>query len=238
MISRQAQQAELLQSTDAFFFDIDGTLLVTRDLVHWNALHQAMLQVFDADTNIDGLPYHGKTDISILRMALQRQGIGEQEFLQGLPRALAVVCREVSQHAHGLEPCVCPSIPELLTQLRDQARMLAVASGNLAVVGWHKISAAGLRPFFASGAFGDDCDRRCDIFSRAVESAREALGTAASICFVGDTPDDILAARHVNASVIAVATGSFAFEDLAGFNPDICCHACTELVNDTLSCTR
>ena len=39
-------------SADAYFFDIDGTLLVTRDLVHWNGLHQAMLEVYGVDTNI------------------------------------------------------------------------------------------------------------------------------------------------------------------------------------------
>src|SRR5436190_6129996 len=64
-------QAPAIQA-DAYFFDIDGTLLVTRDLVHWNALHQAMLEVFGVDTTIEGLPYHGKTDVAILRAAVAR----------------------------------------------------------------------------------------------------------------------------------------------------------------------
>lgn len=55
---------------DAYFFDIDGTLLVTSDLVHWNGLHKAMLEVYGIDTTIEGLLYHGKTDIAILRNAL------------------------------------------------------------------------------------------------------------------------------------------------------------------------
>ena len=29
---------------DAYVFDIDGTLLNTRDLVHWNALNRAMCE--------------------------------------------------------------------------------------------------------------------------------------------------------------------------------------------------
>src|SRR4051794_27451351 len=81
---------------DAYVFDIDGTLLVTRDLVHWNGLHQAMLEVYGVDTTIEGIPYHGKTDIGILRAALERCGIGEQAFNAGLPAALAVICKEVS----------------------------------------------------------------------------------------------------------------------------------------------
>lgn len=240
---RAAGSVQIFRSTDAFFFDIDGTLLVMRDLVHWNALHQAMMEIFDIDTNIDGLSYQGKTDIDILRVALRRQGILEPKFRKRLPLALGVVCREVSEHAQGLNPSVCPYVPELLRQICRENRMLAIASGNLEVVGWHKVSAAGLRSFFVSGAFGDNYDRRRDIFSHAVESARNALGSNAAVCFVGDTPDDILAARHVGASVIAVATGSFPFKDLANFNPDICCNTCAELLSDapkqsgSLSCT-
>lgn len=54
-------------------FDIDGTLLVTGDLVHGNGLRQAMLEAYGVDTTIEGLPNHGKTDIGILRMALDLQ---------------------------------------------------------------------------------------------------------------------------------------------------------------------
>lgn len=41
---------------DAYFFDIDGTLMVTRNLAHWNGLHQAMLEIYEVGTTIEGLP--------------------------------------------------------------------------------------------------------------------------------------------------------------------------------------
>src|SRR6266487_3757220 len=84
-----------LPEADAYIFDIDGTLLVTKDLVHWNALHQAMLEAYGVDTTIEGIPYHGKTDLSILRAALEREGIRKEHFEAALPKALEVVCREV-----------------------------------------------------------------------------------------------------------------------------------------------
>src|SRR5205085_7619510 len=84
---------------DAYIFDIDGTLLNTRDLVHWNALHQAMLEAYGVDTSIEGISYHGKTDIGILRAALERRGISGQAFEAGLATALATIRREVSAHA-------------------------------------------------------------------------------------------------------------------------------------------
>jgi phosphoglycolate phosphatase len=216
-------------NADAYIFDIDGTLLVTRDLVHWNGLHQAMLEVYGVDTTIEGLSYHGKTDIGILRMALDRCGVFGAEFEEKLPIALATVCREVTSNCAEFRPEVCPCIPELLASLKDE-KLLGVASGNLETVGWHKVSAAGLREFFSFGCFGDQHEARADIFARAVVEARASLGERANICFIGDTPDDVRAARHVNAGIISVSTGVHRFEDLAALNPDLCCHSCTELV--------
>ena len=69
---------------DAYVFDIDGTLLVTRDLVHWNALRRAMLDVYGVDTSIEAIPYHGMTDILILRAALVRAGLSLSEINERL----------------------------------------------------------------------------------------------------------------------------------------------------------
>ena len=217
---------------DAYFFDIDGTLMVTRDLVHWNGLHQAMLEVYGVDTTIEGLPYHGKTDVAILRAALNREGVEDSVFYERLQLALGVVCREVAAGADRIVADVCPAIPELLSQTRKGGKLLAVASGNLEEVGWRKISAAGLRQFFTFGSFGDRYELRSEIFGYAVDWAKNSLGGGAKVCFVGDTPDDIRAARQVHASIIAVSTGTFAFKDLAVLNPDLCCRSCAELLRD------
>lgn len=215
---------------DAYFFDIDGTLLVTRDLVHWNGLHQAMLEVYSVDTTIEGLPYHGKTDVAILRAALNRCEISDSVFYERLPLALGVVCREVSANAKNILPEVCQSIPELLFDLQQANKLLGVASGNLESVGWNKVSAAGLRQFFSVGSFGDLHEFRSAIFDHAMTMAAQQLGNTAKTCFIGDTPDDIRAARKVNAQVIAVSSGTFPFHELQQFAPDACCHSCAELV--------
>lgn len=215
---------------DAYFFDIDGTLIVSRDLVHWNAMHQAMLEIYGLDANFDGIQYHGKTDVAILRMALNRRGISDPVFYEKLSAAVAVVCREVSANVNGFRPDVCPSIPTLLSEIRALNKMLGVASGNLESVGWNKLSAAGIRDFFALGSFGDRFELRTAIFDHAVTTARSHLGQAASVCFFGDTPDDIEAARRVNAQVVSVATGIFPVIELAKFSPDLCCSSCDEVL--------
>lgn len=216
---------------DAFVFDIDGTLLITRDLVHWNALHQAMLEAWGIDTTIEGIQYHGKTDLSILRAAVTRCGISEAEFARGLPKAIEIVCREVSRGAEQIVAEVCPAIVEILEVLTQRGKLLGVASGNLETVGWHKVEAAGLRRFFKFGCFSDHCESRAEIFRNAAREACSRTGANAVTCFVGDTPSDVLAAAEIGAPVIAVGTGTFTREELALHNPDFCFASCAELLS-------
>ena len=215
---------------DAYLFDIDGTLLVTRDLVHRNALHHAMREVYGVDTTIDGIAYHGKTDLGILRAALERMGISGEVFEAKLPAALKVVSLDVAANTNRIVANVCEGIPEALAQLKAAGKLLGVASGNLEAVGWHKVEATRLRDFFSFGCFSDHCEMRVDIFRQGMDEARLRLGENASVCFIGDTPEDIRAARGVSAQVIAVCTGIFKNDELACHAPDACISSCMELV--------
>jgi len=217
---------------DAYLFDIDGTLLVTRDLVHRNALHRAMRDVYGVDTTIDGIAYHGKTDLGILRAALDRMGISGKVFEAKLSAALDVVCLDVATNANRIVANACDGIAEVLAQLKASGKLLGVASGNLEAVGWHKVEAAGLRRFFSFGCFSDRSELRVDIFRLGVAEAQRRLGTNAVVCFIGDTPEDIRAARGVSAQVVAVCTGIFKNDELACHAPDACVSSCLELLAD------
>lgn len=223
---------KVLPTADAYVFDIDGTLLVTKDLVHWNALHRAMLEAYGVDATIEGIPYHGMTDISILRAAVARAGVGEEAFDSGLPVALEVVCREVEANRCDIAPQVCPGVPGLLARLSQSDKLLGVASGNLETVGWHKIEAAGLRDYFAFGFFSDQSERRADIFRNAVNHAAVQLGARARICFVGDTPSDVHAAKEVGALIVSIASGTFTHAELSAHSPDLCLNSCADLFLD------
>jgi phosphoglycolate phosphatase len=194
---------------DAYLFDIDGTLLNTQDLVHYRALNRAMRDVYGFDTTIDGIAYHGKTDLGILRAALERVGVSGNAFQSKLPAALAMVRADVERNAGALVTKVCAAIPDVLLKLHHVGKLLGVASGNLEVVGWHKLESAELRKFFTFGCFADDCEMREEVFRRAVTEAQHRLQRKGTVCFIGDTPSDIRAARQVGAQVIAVATGIY-----------------------------
>jgi phosphoglycolate phosphatase len=223
-----ARKELALPEADAYIFDIDGTLLVTKDLVHWNALHQAMIEAYGVDTTIEGIPYHGKTDLSILRAAVGRAGVSDSDFEGKLPVALDVVCREVEANHLQLAPQVCLGIVQMLESLKANGKLIGVASGNLETVGWHKIDAAGLKHFFSFGFFSDHHESRAEIFRNALDHVRSQLGLAARVCFIGDTPSDVEAAKEVGAQILAVASGTFSLEELTACSPDSCVSHCGE----------
>ena len=215
---------------DAYLFDIDGTLLNTRDGVHYYAFQHALKAVFGITPRVDGIPVHGNTDIGILRAILRREGLSDRDIEARLPLVIQQMCDEVCANASGIRVEVCPSIPELLGSLHAAGKLLGIVSGNLEPIGWAKIQAARLREFFAFGCFSHPNELRQEIFRHGVAEVRRRLTDAASVCVVGDTPSDIQAAQAVGIPIIAVATGIFRQDDLLRLNPDTCVRCCTELL--------
>ena len=226
------------RSFDAYLFDIDGTLVTSRDAVHYNAFHSALQSVFQCGARIDSVPLQGNTDIGILRATSLLGGIEERDFEVNLENALSCMRAEVEQNCAGMRPEICPSIEDLLQQLQRAGKLLGVASGNLSSIGWRKLEAAGLRHYFSLGAFSDSAERRDDIFRNAAVQARNLLnrrGPGTRICFVGDTPADIRAAHAAGGSVIAVASGIFTYDQLLAESPDLCIACCSDLLEQNLT---
>ena len=215
---------------DAYLFDIDGTLLNTRDGIHYNAFRNALRALFAIEGTIDGVPVHGNTDLGILRAVLARAGIVGKEFERRLPELTQHMCDEVRRHAAGIRVELCPSIRELLELLHHRGKLMGIVSGNLEPIGWTKLEAAGIRRYFAFGSFSDQREQRQAIFGHGIAEARRLLGHQATICIFGDTPSDIAAARAVGAPIVAVATGVFGHDQLSPLGPTMCVGCCTELL--------
>ena len=207
-------------SADAFLFDIDGTLLNSRDAVHYFAFRNAIRDILGIEATVEGVPVHGNTDVGILRAILQRAGVQEPAINASLPQIVEQMCAEVRQNREQLSPELCPSILELLMHLQRQGKLLGAASGNLETVGWLKLEKAGLRALFAFGSFSFPRELRSEIFQHGIDLARQRLGGHASVTVVGDTPSDIDAARTVGVPVIAIATGIYSFAQLQAHDPD------------------
>ena len=225
-----ATKAFRWREADAYLFDIDGTLLLSPDRTHRYALHRALLEVYGLETTIDGIAYHGKTDPGILRAAAERAGMVADVIDQKMASALAVVRQDAAEKAERFRPNVLPGIREVLSLLRESGKLLGVSSGNLESIGWLKLKVAGLAEYFAFGCFADECELRVDVFRKAVSEVHRRLGPQATVCFVGDTPDDVRAAQGVGGQVIAVGTGIFKAEDLAAHGPDATVNCCSDLL--------
>ncbi len=218
------------KAADAYLFDIDGTLLNSRDAVHYFAFHHAVEQVFGLDFRIDGVPVHGNTDVGILRAYLEVAGVPESQWRPKLPDVLRIMTAQVESNAADLRPELCPAILELIDFLASEGKLLGVASGNLEPVGWAKLRACGLLDRFSFGSFSGEREKRDDIIAFGVQKARELRDPNATVYVVGDTPADIRSAHANHIPAIAVATGIYSFEELLAHAPEMCLSCCRELI--------
>jgi phosphoglycolate phosphatase-like HAD superfamily hydrolase len=145
------------------------------------------------------------------------------------------MCASVEERRHELDPILMPGVKEALRHLSERGALLGVATGNLEMIGWIKIEAAGLREWFRFGGFSDHFPERSEMVGHAARKARALAGEAATVCVVGDTPRDIEAARANNLSVIAVATGNFDFKALHALRPDACATSLADLMAATVN---
>jgi phosphoglycolate phosphatase len=219
----------------AYLFDIDGTLLRSRDRVHFESVALGVKRVTGFEVTLAGIAIHGNTDTGILREACIRAGIPAEVIEEQIEAILAAMCDSVSERRRELEPILMPGVKQTLDHLAARGALLGVATGNLEMIGWIKIEAAGLREWFRFGGFSDHFPVRSELIGNAAVKARELGGDQASICVVGDTPRDIEAARANHLPVIAVATGHFDFDALLALEPDACATSLADLVAATRS---
>jgi len=209
-------------AADAYLFDIDGTLLNSRDAVHYFAFHRAIEKVFGLDFRIDGVPVHGNTDVGILRAYLELAKVPENQWRPRLHEVLDLMSSDVERGASDLRPELCPAVLRVIEYLSSQQKLLGVASGNLERVGWAKLRACGLRDYFSFGAFSGELEKRDDVIAHGITQARGIRGNNAVTYVVGDTPADIHSARSNGIAAIAVATGIYGVEELLQHEPQMC----------------
>lgn len=215
---------------DCYLFDIDGTLLNSRDSVHYHAFHRAVQTVFGLDLRLDGVPVHGNTDVGILRAYFEQSGMPEGEWRSALPQALEFMSDEVERNAKDLCPEICPGIGDLLQRFAERQKLLGVASGNLEPVGWAKLEACGLRRYFSFGAFSGTLEKRDDVIAHGIKQARGLRGAHSTVCVVGDTPADVRSAHANGIPAIAVATGIYGLDELVACKPELCVACCEQLL--------
>ena len=215
---------------DAYLFDIDGTLLRSRDRVHVESFASSVHRVTGFEVTLAGIVLHGSTDTAILREACNQAGIPPALLEERTEAILEAMRLSVLERRHELNLVRMPGVEQVLDHLARNGALLGVATGNLEVIGWVKVVQAGLREWFRFGGFSDHFPIRSELVGHAADKAREMAGRTASICVVGDTPRDIEAARANFLSVIAVATGNYSFDELLKYQPEVCATSLGDLL--------
>ena len=216
---------------DAYLFDIDGTLMQCTDAVHYFAFCEALTAIAGRPLNLDGVVAHGNVDVGILRDAFQIANVPEEQWRPRLSEIRSFMGDFVQQRTADLCIRILPQVREVLAHLRHRGAVLGVATGNLERIGEAKLERCGLLPCFDFGGYSDAYEFRRDVFRGALAKARALVGEQASVCVVGDTPEDIRAAHANDLPVIAVATGIYSYQDLLTETPEWCLHSlaeCTE----------
>ena len=211
----------------AYLFDIDGTLLRSRDRVHYDSFFAAVEHVLGHSLVLDGVTLHGNTDPGILRDAFRLTAIEESSWRPHIRTVFAHMSDRVTARRAEMDLEVMPGVEAMLAHLQRKGAALGVATGNIETIGWIKIEQAGLRDWFTFGGFADGFEVRSEMIAHALAVARReaqlrAGDLAPGVCVVGDTVYDITAARANGLPTIAVATGNYSFAELMEAEPEVC----------------
>jgi len=205
-------------------FDIDGTLLISRGIGR-QAKRQAMLEYFGKTGDLDNHVFGGKTDWRIVAELLAPYGLTSDDVGRAMPAYESVMARHMRAIRGRYNAEAIPQAMELVAALRrrDDA-LVGLVTGNTSKTAAIKLEMAGYDPdWFPVGAFGNESAERDDLTRLALGRARDQAGRAingSDVVVIGDTPDDIQAARAIDAIAVAVCTGYVSRDKLIGSDPD------------------
>jgi phosphoglycolate phosphatase-like HAD superfamily hydrolase len=205
-------------------WDIDHTLIETRGVggeIYADAFRKVTGHALDEMPALSG-----RTEPVIFREALKANGVTDGEDLYGRfadeqARGYADRADELRRRGRAL-----PGAENALRALAGQKDVIqSVLTGNTKESAELKLRAFGLDRYLELdiGAYGTDDDTRAKLVEIARQRAEQARGIRldpASTVLIGDTPNDVIAARDGGARIIAVATGNNSAAELADAGAD------------------
>ena len=202
-------------------WDIDATLITTGGAGE-KALKGIVQRRFGVQDDLHDIEIAGRTDTGIAASILRKYQI------EPTAESVAEFLHEYLHHLEDLLPQisgrVLPGVAEILQRLEQNPdRVLALLTGNMQRGAELKLRHHGLWDYFEFGAYADDDHDRNKLgaFARARATERHPEDFAvAQIDVIGDTGHDIACGKIFGARTIAVATGSWTRQQLAGHAPD------------------
>lgn len=206
-------------------FDIDWTLLEGGNKAHSNAFDYALKKIYNMpEASKSEIKTDGMIDTQILIEVLKLHNYPENLTKDKMTEAIAAMGEYYHQHETEGECIALPGVKDLLKDLKAQGITSGLLTGNVESIGWHKVERAGIKEYFAFGAFGDSAFRRVDLIAVAQKKAEELLNKSIPLTdffIVGDSPLDIACAKAGGIPVVAVAQGNFSVRELTVSGADL-----------------
>ncbi len=209
------------------FFDINGTI-IKRDSRTDIPFAQAVDEFFNIQNGMEGVDTTARSDKDVLMEVLDNFKIPFSENLwNGFLKKYEKKLEEFKKTDVWRENADAVSF---IKKLHKKGCSLSLISGELSIGAKYKLEKIGVWEYFPTGGFGEDGLRRFDIADSALKKALEHYKTTPErIVVIGDTVLDIQTARHLNAEVISITTGSHSREKLESESPDFIVDRFSEL---------
>ena len=210
-------------------FDIDCTLLNTGG-AGMAAFHSAAEELYSDQISKKGvlkLDMAGSTDSGLIMDIFKSLDIEDSssERKRFFHLYLSKLSTNLSNSNFNgkLLPGVLDTLKKLAEPHDDYEVYMGLLTGNIEEGARIKIEHYGIEKYFMFGAFGCDHFDRNKLGPIALERAHQNHGIqfdSQDTFVIGDTPKDINCAKAFGARSLAVATGSFSYDQLMGYDPD------------------
>lgn len=217
-------------SLKILLWDIDGTLLQSGKPGGFKEYFaKALERVYGTKGKIFDVKAVGITDVQIVYQALKDDGFTVEKVVAKLPEFMEVMCGEMKKYtaAHKDVYEILPGVKEILQETDANPHFVnALLTGNVGCGAELKLKYIGVWDYFkdSPNAYGEISHERRDLAIKAGELFNEHYDfkfKPERFIVIGDTPHDVLAARHFGAKVVCVETGrGVEREDLISQNPD------------------
>jgi phosphoglycolate phosphatase len=191
------------------------------------ALARAFLDLHGFGEAMQNVRLHGSTDPRILDQ-VYRNHWGRAPTDAESERLIEVYLGHLEHELAGTEYRVLPGGRELLAALEAKGRAIGLATGNVEKGARMKLRPGGIDGHFKFGGYGSDAYERAKVVQAGVDrgqaylrSRGEAPAKSDRIFVLGDTEDDVKAARAVGAIAVGILAGSGVQDELRRAAPDL-----------------
>jgi phosphoglycolate phosphatase-like HAD superfamily hydrolase len=207
-----------------FLFDIDGTLIQSGGAGN-RSLAKSFRKTFDCEESVEDVFFDGKTDPAIIKEIFSKKFPQKRLTRKIVDRVLDNYVSYLKMEvAFAPQYKVMSGVIGTLKELVETENIyVGLATGNIEAGAKIKLDRANLNRFFNFGAYGSDSAEREQIIKiaakRGYSLAKEPIDKGQTYV-VGDTPNDIVAAKKAGFKSVAIASGRYSRKELAKQKPD------------------